>query len=92
MVLISNHRYNAPEITNNEFQQNYFAEGADVFASASTLFVMMLKSIPFNSSLFSDPYYSRLCKKDTSQFWKIFDPSCTLSLDYKGILSWDFSF
>jgi len=85
-VPIGSPEYNAPEITNNEFQQNYFAEGVDVFASASTLFVMMLKSIPFNSSLFSDPYYSRLCKKDTSQFWKIFDPSSTLSLDYKDLI------
>jgi len=88
IISINNsNRYNAPEITNSEFQKHYFAEDADVFSTASALFVMMLKSIPFNSSLFSDPYYSRLCKKDTSQFWKIFDPACTLSLDFKGILS-----
>ena len=77
-------RYNAPEITNNDVERTYYAENIDVFACASVLFVMVLKSIPFNSSLYDDPYYSRLCKKDTSQFWKIFDSENILSPEFKG--------
>ena len=77
-------RFNPPEITNNEIKANYYAEDMDVFASASVLFVMVLKSVPFNSSSYSDPYYSRLIKKDTSGFWKIFDSENTLSKDFKG--------
>jgi len=47
---------------------------------------MVLKSIPFNSSLYDDPYYSRLCKKDTSQFWKIFDSENILSPEFKDLI------
>jgi serine/threonine protein kinase len=83
---IGSPEYNAPEITNNSIPNEYFAEDADVFASASTLFVMVLQSIPFNSSLFNDPYYSRLCKKDTSKFWKIFDTGNTLTYEFKDLI------
>lgn len=78
-------RYNAPEIANNSVSGEYYAEEADIFASGASLFVMVLQSVPFNSSSFSDPYYSRLCKKDTSRFWKIFDSENTLSFEFKGI-------
>lgn len=48
---------------------------------------MVLQSIPFNSSLYTDPYYSRLCKKEnTSRFWKIFDPENSLSFEFKDLI------
>jgi len=78
--------YNAPEITNNTVPGDYYAEDTDIFSSACALFVMIFQSIPFNSSLFSDPYYTRLCKKDTSKFWKIFDPTNMISTELKDLI------
>jgi len=45
---------------------------------------MVMKSIPFNNSSYTDPYYSRLCKKDSNQFWKIFPGSKNVSQEFKG--------
>jgi len=83
---IGSPEYNAPEITNNTLPGEYYAENADIFASACALFVMVLQSIPFNNSLFSDPYYSRLCKKDTSKFWKIFDTENKLTSEFRDLI------
>jgi SNF-related kinase/serine kinase len=78
--------FNAPEITNVNLHTNYFAEDVDVFACASVLFLMVFKSAPFNCSLSNDPYYSRLCKKDTSSFWKIFEGTGYISPEFKNLI------
>lgn len=67
-------------------QGEYFAEEADIFACGAVLFVMVLKSNPFNSSAYNDPYYTRFCKPDNTDFWKIFDPEGILSIDFKDLI------
>lgn len=80
-------RYNAPEITNSDIFQTYSADDVDLFAAATMLFTMVMKSAPFRCSNYQDPYYARLCKGDKSAFWKIFQTIYNPSDDFKGNFS-----
>ena len=77
-------RYNPPEITNSNSFESYSAEATDLFASATMLFMMVMKSAPFNSSNYQDPYYSRLCKSEKFQFWKVFQNIYNPSDEFKS--------
>lgn len=57
---IGSPEYSPPEVTNH-LKESYFAEDADLFASACILFLLVMKSAPFQSTVSIDPYYMRLC-------------------------------
>jgi hypothetical protein len=45
---------------------------ADIFSSATTLFLMVMKSSPFRKAIMKDPFFKRLCGQDKKHFWNIF--------------------
>ena len=53
-------------------QKFYCGIKADIFSTATTLFVLVMKSPPFKSSHVKDKHFARLCKKDTTLYWKTF--------------------
>jgi hypothetical protein len=42
---------------------------ADLFSSATTLFLMVMRSPPFRRAHLKDPYFKRLCASDRKPFW-----------------------
>ena len=83
-VVVGSPEFNAPEITNAEEGDRYFAEEDDIFCLASVLFLMVMKSSAFNCSNIQDPYYQRLLRCPT-QFWEIFYGINNPSEEFKGI-------
>lgn len=57
----------------------------DIFQCALVLFMMVMKSQPFNSTHYEDPYYKKLCNNKTN-FWKIFASNCEPSLEFKDLI------
>lgn len=68
--------YNGPELWAQKpenTQHLYDGIKADVFAAATTLFMLSIRMPPFRSARPTDPYYKRLAHKDKKYFWKIFE-------------------
>ena len=45
---------------------------ADLFSSAATLFLMVMRCPPFRKAHPKDPFFKRLCNQDKKMFWSIF--------------------
>ena len=45
---------------------------ADLFSSAATLFLMVMRCPPFRKAHHKDPFFKRLCNQDKKHFWNIF--------------------
>lgn len=72
-VLVGSPEYNPPEISNSGlfYNSTYFADEMDLFASGIVLFLMVMKSMPFEKSSKDDRYYKILCS-NKSMFWNIY--------------------
>jgi serine/threonine protein kinase len=57
---------------------------ADLFSSATTLFLMVMQSPPFRRAHQKDPYFKRLCGSDRKPFWNIFK-SISSSADFRDL-------
>jgi serine/threonine protein kinase len=57
---------------------------ADLFSSATTLFLMVMRSPPFRRAHQKDPYFKRLCASDRKPFWNIFK-SISSSAEFRDL-------
>lgn len=69
----------------NKLKESYFAEEADIFASGCILFLLVMKSAPFSSTISGDPHYMRLCENPV-EYWKIFTCNCEPSVEFKDLI------
>ena len=57
---------------------------ADLFSTATCLFLMIMRSPPFRKAHHKDPYFKRLCTSDRKAFWNIFK-GISCSQDFKDL-------
>lgn len=60
---------------NKRYAENliqYDGVKADIFSSAATLFLMVMRCAPFRKAHMKDPYFKRLAGSDKKSFWNIF--------------------
>ena len=87
--LVGSPEYNPPEVSNAaHYGGSYKADEMDIFQSALVLFMMVMKSMPFGSTVIHDGLFKRWCA-DKKKFWKIFavnyDPSPEFKSNFKNI-------
>lgn len=77
--------YNAPELWHDLTKTGkYDGVKADIFAAATTLFILVTKLSPFRRASLIDPYYKRLAHKDKRYFWKIYH-SYQTSIEFRDL-------
>lgn len=71
-------------INNKEIANAYDGIKADIFSSATTLFLMVMRSPPFRKATLKDPFFKRLNNNDKKHFWNIFK-GIPCSMDFKDL-------
>ena len=68
-----------------EIVQNFNFSKVDFFSLGIILFLLVLKSLPFNKADLSDKYYQKFLT-DKNFFWNIFKNIRTVSDDFKSFI------
>ena len=73
--------------TEYQILKAYTGKGADMFASAVILFLMVTQCQPFEKAVGEDKYYRLIAKNKSNIYWKIFDKVAHLSDELKDLLT-----
>jgi len=76
--------HNNASVNSKKHNNLYDPMKADLFSSATTLFLMVMRSPPFRRAHLKDPYFKRLCSVDRKSFWNIFK-SISSSADFRDL-------